>query len=56
MMQGLGLLVLRWKQDAGDWAAGVVVETGSEGAASVATEEGGGGRVLVVSYWTISLN
>lgn len=44
MMQGLGLLVLRWKQDAGDWAAGVVVETGSEGAASVATEEGGGGK------------
>lgn len=57
-MQGLGLLVLRWKQDAGAWAAGAAVETGSEGAASVATEGGGGGggRVLVVSYWTISLN
>lgn len=47
--------MLRWKQDAGAWVVGVVVETGSEGAASVATE-GGGGRVLVVSYWTISLN
>lgn len=34
------------------WASGAAVETGSEGAASVAT----GGRVLVVSYWTISLN
>lgn len=41
-MQGLGLLVLRWKQDAGAWVVGVVVETGSEGAASVATEGGGG--------------
>lgn len=39
------------EEHAGAWAAGVAVETRSEGAASVAT--GVGERVLDVSYWTI---